>query len=444
MPHTVSKDKIRHPDRIIWAIAGPAILSNTSTSLVGLVDTWAIGHLPEAAMLAGLAAAAYVVSLIFWSFGFLRMGTTGLIAQAYGAKAMQRLVRILFRSLVLGIVIGLMVVAVKGPLATGALSLLGVAGRTESAAQIYLDIRLWGAPLVLMRFAVIGMLIALQRTVIALYLELFLNLLNAALTILLVVGLDMGVAGAATGSLIAETLAGLAAISVALFMFRPRLAVRVMAQRAFWRLASFGALLAINFYIFIRTVALIGAFGLFTAISAHFGPLTLAANHVLLTFVTLISLGLDAMAYAAEALVGEAVGAKSRTNIRYWSKRTGLWALVMSVGYALAFFVFGRDLIAVFTDIPAVREAAEPVLIWMQLLPLFAVWSYQFDGIFIGATRGRDMMATMVIALLVFAGLLVLLTPDYGNNGLWVAFLGFFAARGIGLAARYPALEKSV
>ncbi|GAB4153902.1 MAG: MATE family efflux transporter [Sphingomonadales bacterium] len=430
------------PDWRIWRIAGPAILSNSSAGMVGLVDTWAIGHLPVVAALASLAVTAFIFAALFWTMGFLRMSATGLTAQAHGAAMRGRMTRVVARSLILALAIGLLLLAVKDLFADWVLAAMRVEDQAADYARLYLSIRLYSLPFALIKLVVIGYLIGTQRAATAMALELLLNVLNAALTAWFVAGLGWGVAGAAAASLIAEAAAGLAAAAVLLIHIPPRLLRHALRQPGFWRLARFRALLGINGYLFLRAVMLLSAFGLFLRLASGQGETVLAATHVLLQFHFLATLGLDGIAYAAEALVGAAVGARNRPGFRYWALRTSLWAAAMAVLYSLLFWGAGEAIIGLFTDHASVRAAAGDGLLWLALLPIVAVWSYQLDGIFIGATAAKTMMWMMVLTLAVFAILAPTLTRAYGIDGLWAAFLLFTALRAITLGAAYPALER--
>lgn len=432
------------PDRRIWAIAGPATLSNVTVASIGLVDSWAIGHLPDPAQLAGLALGAYGMSMLLWSLGFLRMGTTGLVAQAYGARQSQRLLRITLRAVLLGAGIGAIILAAKLPATQAILSVLGADGAERASGAAYLSIRLWAAPFFLVKIAVVGFLIGIQRTDIALYLEVGVNLINVGLTLFFVVGLGLGVEGAAYGSLIAEVIAGLAALGVLAAGLRPALLRRALSKPALWRASPFIALLKVNGFLFARTVLLIIAFGLFIAKAETLGTLTLAACHIMLNFYVLQALTLDALAYAAEALVGEAIGARSRAQMRRWVVRTSIWAFIVGLLYLAVFALFGEALFNIFTDQEGVRAAAAPLFIWIAITPPIAVWCYQFDGVFIGAARAKPMFVTMAMALAVMQLMIWWLVPAYGVTGLCAAFLAFFAVRGVGLALAYLPLERSV
>ncbi|MEM9287742.1 MAG: MATE family efflux transporter [Pseudomonadota bacterium] len=432
------------PDGRIWAIAGPAIVSNVTTASIGLVDSWAVGHLPEEAALAGLALGAYGMSMLAWALSFLRMGTTGLVAQAAGAGQARRAAEVVVRATIIGLGLGGLLLLAKGPLIEGALTVLGASGPEEDIAKTYAGIRLWGVPLILAKMAVLGLLIGRQRTDIALFLEAFVNISNAVLTLLFVTILSLGVPGAAWASLIAEVSGGLLSLAILVAALRPGLLGIMLRQRRLWRWQAFAALFRLNGALFIRTLLLIAGFGLFLNVAGDIGTVTLAACHIVLNFYVLQALTLDALAYAAEALVGEAIGRDSREEMRAWVIRTTLWAVALSLLYFGVFGAFGRPLFHLFTDQAAVRAAAEPLYIWIALTPPIAIWCYQLDGIFVGAARAKPMMWTMAAALIGFYALTQWLVPIKGSAGLCAAFLSFFGLRGLGLIAAYLPMEKSL
>lgn len=431
-------------NRKIWRIAGPAMASNISAASVGLVDSWAVGHLDNPLDLAGLALAAIIMSLLLWSLGFLRMGTTGMVAQDFGARQRGRLYRTFMRALVLAVSLGGFMLLIVWPLTNAVLGVMAEGVEEAMIARSYLDIRLWALPAVLLKLVAVGTLIGLQRAKTALALEVFLNVSNAILTVVFVVYLGWGVEGAAWSSLIAEGSAGLAAVIALLTVFHPRPAKKIVTHKRFWRLQGFARLLAVNGYLFLRTIFLVTAFGLFVGVGDHLGADVVAGNHVLMNFVILIGLGLDGMAYAAEALVGEAVGARSRSDLSFWVRRTHFWALLLSIGYVVIFAIWGREIVDIFTHHENIRLEAYDVLLWLTILPLIGVWGYQYDGIFIGATAAKEMLITMALAFALYGVLLVFAVPRFGNHGLWFAFLVMNAVRGLGQAAIWPRVVKNI
>lgn len=418
--------------------------SNISAASVGLVDSWAVGHLDNPLDLAGLALAAIIMSLLLWSLGFLRMGTTGMVAQDFGARQRGRLYRTLMQALMLAVLLGAVLLLFAWPLSDLLLSFMADGALEKRIAHSYLDIRLWAIPAVLIKLVAVGALIGLQRAKTALALEVFLNVSNAILTVIFVAYLGFGIEGAAAASLIAEGSAGFAAVIALLTVFHHRLAKKVVVFKSFWQVQSFARILSVNGYLFLRTIFLVTAFGLFVGVGDHLGADIVAGNHVLLNFITLVSLGLDGMAYAAEALVGEAVGAKSRSNLSYWVKRTHFWAVLLAVIYTVIFALWGEAIVNVFTDHQTIRVEAYDVLIWLTILPVIAVWGYQYDGIFIGATAAKEMLITMILAFALYSVLLVITVPHFGNHGLWFAFLVMFAVRGLGQAAIWPRVMKNI
>lgn len=428
----------------IWAIAGPAILANSSAPLVGLVDTWVIGHLPSATYLAAVGVGATIFSFLFWAFGFLRMSTTGLIAQSFGKGDTDQTARIMARSLALGLLIAIIILLLQGfVLATG-FAALAPPDTTTGMVQEYFNIRVWSAPAVLLVYAVSGYLIGTAQAKKALYLQLVLNICNGTLNLVFVLGLGMGVKGIALGSLIAEWVALLLGLSFILKDISwSRLHVAITDQ-ATWYFSSLKKLLSTNTYIFLRTLLLMTALSLVTRNAAALGEAPLAASQVLSTFMLLISLGLDSFAYAAEALAGAAYGRGNQSEFRFWVVETTLWAAGISILYSLAFFLVGDSIIGTLTNIEPVIAEAQEALVVIVFLPIFAVWCYQFDGIFIGATAGRGMLISMAAAFALYIALLTYWADSMSLTRLWTCVLIFMTARGIVQALYYPLLEKKL
>ena len=426
--------------RRVWTLAWPMIVSSASTPILGLVDTAVIGHLGAAVYLGAIALGALIFNFIYWGLGFLRMGTTGLTAQAHGAGSELEVRLALARAAGLGIAIGLVLVLVQGPLGHAAFSVIGGSMQVEALARDYYAIRIWGAPATLVTYAVVGWFIGLQRTRLALAVQIGLNGLNIALDLLFVIGFGWGVAGVALGTLIAEVTTAVGALLLAL-------GVGGTVPRAAWRRAlepaALRRLLSVNGDIFIRTVCLVLAFAWFTAQGARFGDVLLAANFVLLQFFSFAAFFLDGFAYATESLVGHAVGARLKTRLGQAVSLSTQWAGGAAVGLTLVLALAGPLFIDALTSVPEVREAARAFLPWAALNPVIAVWCFQLDGIFIGATRTADMRNMMIVSLAIYLAAWAVLTPLFGNHGLWAAFTLFFAVRGVTLGARYPALARA-
>lgn len=441
-----SKPRHQHKgaDGKIWRIAGPSILSNLSGALVGIVDAWVIGHLSEEAALAGLAVGAFVITTIYMTFSFLYMSTIGLVAQSFGAGRQRSIVEIMLRAFLIAMCLGLLIIILSGVITSISVAAWRLSDKTAAFARVYLEIRLWNAPALFVSMCVSGFLIGTQRARMALLLQLFLNLLNVLLVLWFVLGLSLGVAGAASGSLIAEWAAALVGFVVVVSVIRPKRMVAVLRHRQFWRVQSFHKQITINVFLFARMLVIQVVFTILSISGARFGDDVLAANHLLLQLVLVTSLGLVGMGSATQALIGQAKGMGSREMFHFWSLRTAFWLLAVGIFFAVVYGVAGAAIIASFTSVESVRAAADQQLFLIAIWPIVAVWSYQLDGIFIGATGAKQMMWSAAFA----AGIFILawwqLTPSLGNNGLWIAFTLFFAARAVSLALCYPNLARSV
>ncbi len=425
----------------IWGIAAPAILANVSGPMVGLVDTWALGHLDDPRYLAAIAVGAFLFHFVYWSFGFLRMGTTGLVARARGRRDGDEIAAIAQRAMLLGLLVGVLVLLVQGPLFALLSRALGADPATAGLAGRYWEIRILGAPAILLRLALIGVLIGLARARAALVVELALNTVNAALTAWFVAGLGLRIEGAAMGSLIAEIAA--AGLALALVLAAERRAGMhrwrpARIRRAFADGRALLALARVNGFLFLRTLLLLAAFGLFWRRSAAFGALALATNQVLMNFPMLTSFALDGIAYAAEALVGAAAGARDRARMHATVLATAGWAVLAAGLATLVWAVGGERIVSLLTDIETVRAAARGHLVWVVWLPLVAVWSYHMDGVYIGWSAARAMFVTMAFAFAGYLWALERFAVHAGVDGLWMALLLFLFARGATQLVWYP------
>ena len=441
---TASISNQTRPHRTIVAIAFPAILANSSAPLVGLVDTWAIGHLPDPAYLAAIGLGSVIFNFILWAFGFLRMGTTGIIAQAKGQTDNVLLVAGIWRSAVLAMLLGILLLAFQNSILLLALKALAPPESVAALTKEYFHIRIWATPAALLIYAISGVLFGLAHTRGVLVQQLVLNITNAVLNVIFVVGLGMGVAGVAWGTLIAQWFA--AAIGVWLLVQIVGLSplVEGMRNTRTWLLSGFRKLIAINGFIFLRTILLMTALSLIMRISGSIGEVEMATSHIIMQFLLLISLGLDGFAHATEALAGAAWGNGKSVEFHRWVKLTSLWAFVANLVYALSFWLGGTAITALLTDLPAVRAAVETLMPLLVLLPLVSVASYQFDGVYIAATAGAAMMVTMAVAFTIYILVLTPMTNRWGLQGLWGAVLIFMAARGISQAFYYPRLRANL
>ena len=438
----IAADDFKQPHRQVWAIAGPAILANSSAPLVGLVDTWAIGHLPSPVHLAAVGLGSVIFNYLLWAFGFLRMGTTGLVAQARGREDQDALITTVIRSCALALFFALLLLVFQQALLLTSLRLMAPPEDVAAITAEYFRIRIWAAPATLLGYAITGVLFGLARVKSILWLQLLLNLSNGALNLLFVVGLGMGVPGVAWGTLVAQVITAIASIWVLLRLLDVTALKARIASAATWRLRRFGQLIFVNGFIFIRTIFLMTALSLIMRVAGGMGEVEMAASHVIMQFLLLISLGLDGFAHAAEALAGAAWGTGKRAVFRRWVILTTQWALFTSLFYMALFWLGGNAITAMLTDLPEVREQVGILMPWVIALPLVSVWCYQFDGIFIGATAALAMMVTMGLAFIAYIALINPLTMQWGLSGLWAAVLVFMGLRGLFQAAWYPFLER--
>ncbi|MEE1925291.1 MATE family efflux transporter [Pseudomonas sp. 148P] len=423
----------------VWALAAPMILSNISVPLVALVDSTVVGHLPHAHQLGSVAVGASLYTLLVGVLGFLRMGSTGFAAQAAGRADGNALRQVLVQGLLLALLFAALLGLLAIPLSHFALHLIQPDAALEQGTLDFFTTRLLGLPAALATYALVGWYLGTQNARVPLVILLTTNLLNIVLNLWFVLGLDWGVVGAARGSVIAEWVAAL----LGLALTRPSL--RAYPGRVIWpllaRWQSWRPMLGVNRDIFIRSLALQGVFFLITMQGARMGEATVAANALLLNGLLVTAYALDGLAHAVEALCGHAIGAGDRPALRRSLVVAGGWSLIASLGFAVLFLLGGHLFIQMQTDIASVRETAFEYLPYLAALPLIAVWSYLLDGLFIGATRAREMRDGMLLSVLI-ALPFAWLARDLGNHGLWTAFLLFMALRGVTLGVMGWRLQR--
>jgi len=429
---------LRLTHRRVLAIALPIVLSNATVPILGLVDTGVVGQLGEAAPIGAVGLGAVILVSVYWLFGFLRMGTTGLAAQARGAGDTREVNALLSRALLIGLGFGAALILLQAPLFWAAFQLAPASDEVEGLARQYLAIRIFSAPAAIAIFGINGWLIAQERTRAVLVLQLWQNGLNIVLDLWFVLGLGWGVPGVALATFLAEW----TGLALGLWLCRGAFAGRGWRDPALiFDRARLIRMAAVNTDIMIRSLLLVGIITSFTFVSSGRGDLQLAANQILLQFVEITAYALDGFAFAAEALVGAALGARQRAALRRAALLASLWGGIGALLLALAFALFGGQIIDVLTTAPDVREEARRYLPWMVAGPLLGLASWMLDGIFIGATRTRDMRNMMILTVPVYVLALVVLVPLMGNHGLWAALMVSYVARAVTLAWKYPALE---
>lgn len=425
----------------VLKIAFPVVLSNATVPILGAVDTGVVGQMGLAAPIGAVGIGAIILAAFYWVFGFLRMGTTGLVAQAKGANDVPETGAILMRALMIGVVAGLVLILIQALIFWAAFSAAPASPEVETLARQYLNIRIWGAPATIALYAVTGWLIAVERTKGVLALQLWMNGLNIALDLWFVLGLGWGVEGVAIATLIAEW----TGLALGLWLCRGAFAGQAWCDWArIFDKARISRMMRVNGDIMIRSVLLQGSFVAFLFLGAGLGDVTLAANQVLLQFLEITAYALDGFAFAAEAMVGSAVGASSRLKLRRASVVASQWGVGGSVLLGLAFWAAGPMLIDIMTTAPEVQVEARRYLLWLALAPTIGIASWMFDGIYIGATWTREMRIAVLQSVVIYVATLVILVPFLGNHGLWASIMVLNIARGVTLGVRYPRLERSV
>jgi MATE family multidrug resistance protein len=418
----------------IWTLAWPIILSNITVPLLGLVDTAVVGHLPDSRYLAAVTLGATLFSFLYWGFGFLRMGTTGLVAQAIGREAHSDVRNLLGQSLIMAAVIGAFLIIFGSPLISLGLWLLDGSEAATPLAREYAEIRLWSAPAVLANYAILGWFLGQQNARVTLMILVLTNSVNIVLDLWFVVGLGMTSGGVALASVIADYSA---------LTFGGYLVMRQLGhlEGGFQRqrlllVSAYSALVNVNANLFVRTLGLLFAMAFFTAQGARQGDTVLAANAVLLQFIMLTSYALDGFAHAAESLVGRAYGRRDWREFAATVRATAQFSFWTATVATAAFALAGNYLVAMLTGLAEVRATAASYLPWMIVMPLIAVWSYLFDGVFIGTTAVREMRNSIFIGLAVYLPTWWL-SQGLDNHGLWLALTLFMLTRSVVLIAYY-------
>ena len=422
----------------VLKIAFPIVLSNATVPILGAVDTGVVGQLGQAAPIGAVGIGAVILGAIYWMFGFLRMGTTGMAAQALGAGDRNEAVALLVRALLIGFAAGLGIIILQVPLMWAAFQVSPASSEVEGMARDYMQIRIWSAPAAVALYGISGWLIAKERTRSVLVLQFWVNGVNIGLDLWFVLGLGWGVQGVAIATFLAEW----SGLVLGLWLCRSAFVGAIWRDWArIFDFARLKQMAVVNTDIMLRSVLLQVIFISFLFFGADFGDVQLAANQVLLQFLFITAYALDGFAISAETLVGQALGAGNHTALRRSASLTSFWGLVTVIILSLVFWAFGGAIIDLMTTAPDVRAEARVYLVYMIVAPVLGVASWMLDGIFIGATRTRDMRNMMALSFIVYAVSIAVLVPLFGNHGLWLSLLISFVARGVTLGLKYPGLE---
>lgn len=424
--------------RRLLKIAVPIVLANATVPILGIVDTAAVGQLGEAAPIGAVGIGAIILSSVYWIFGFLRMGTTGLTSQASGAGDVDEVQALLSRALLIGLVAGLVIIAAQALLIRGAFWISPASVEVEQLARDYMVVRVWSAPATIALFGITGWLIATERTGGVLAVQVLMNGTNIILDLVFVLQFDWGVQGVAWATFIAEW----AGLVLGLWFCRDVFAGTAWRSAArVFNVVRLRHMAVVNSDILIRSVLLQAIFVSFLLFGADFGDVQLAANQILLQFLHVTAYALDGFAFAAEVLVGQAMGARSRDVLRRAAILSSGWGLGVCFVLALSFALFGGPVVDLMAKSVEVQDAARVYLPYMVAAPLIGVAAWMLDGIFIGATRTQDMRNMMIVTTIIYFASVIPLMAAFGNHGLWLGLLISFVARGVTLGWKYPALE---
>lgn len=418
----------RRFDKEILRLAFPNIISNISTPLLSSVDVLLMGNL-SARHLGAVGVGSMIFNVIYWNFGFLRMGTTGMTAQAYGAQNRQDISKLLMQAAFIAICIAITLLVFAQPILAAFNWMMNVLPDQETMVSSYFNIRLIAAPASLSIYVLSGWLFGMQNAWYPLIATIAVNVINILVSYLLVVKYQMSVEGVAWGTVIAQYAGMVILIGLIIYKYRGYITLsRLSEQLRFKEMQKF---LNVNFDIFIRTVCLTFALGFFYSKSSEMGALTLAANLILFQFINWMSYGIDGFAFAAESLTGKYKGASNK-NILALINRLIFWGLMLALFYSGVFLIFGQNLIELFSNESEVILKSSEFLIWTYLIPIFAFLSYMYDGIFIGLTASKAMKHSMFIALILYLGCYFAFMAYYpSNHMLWLALLIFLLSRGL-------------
>lgn len=415
-------------NKAILRLAIPNILSNISVPLLSSFDTALMGRL-SAEHLGAVGLGAMIFNFVYWNFGFLRMGSTGMTAQAYGQGNSQKITTILTQALTVACGLALLLLLLQRPFLLAANSLLQVGETQRPLVASYFYIRIWAAPAALGMYALFGWFFGMQNATFPLILTIVINVINMVVSYILVYHMDWGIAGVAWGTVVAQYAGLLLGLVLLAWRYNNYLQYWSWSVVKHWR--QLEHFVRINSDIFLRTLCLTLAFALFYRQSSELGATVLAVNVILLQYVNWMSYGVDGFAFAAESLVGKYYGAQQASALQLAIKRCFQWGLGLALIYAAVYYLGGTQLLGVFTNQQAIKTAAIPYLWWMILFPLLGTPCYIWDGIYIGLTAAPAMRNTMILAFVAYLICLFSLGNSFGNHGLWAALLFFMVARGI-------------
>ena len=414
-------------DRQILQIALPSIVSNITVPLLGMIDVAIVGHMGSPVYIGAVAVGSMIFNLVYWLFGFLRMGSSGMTSQALGRKDLTEVTRILVRSVIIALGIALLLVVLQIPMKWAAFALIGPTEDVAPFASTYFNIVIWGAPASLALFSLMGWFIGMQNTRFPMFISIMQNVVNILASLTLVYGFGMKIEGVALGTVIAQYAGFIVAIAL-LLKYYGRLFPYYRGERLFKDISAF---FHVNSDIFLRTLCLVAVNLYFTSAGARSGAVILSVNTVMMQLYLFFSYFMDGFAYAGEALGGKTYGAKNRVAFSETLRRLWMWTMIVTTAYTLLYIIGGRWIFSILTDEPQVIAASDEYLWWTWLVPAAGSVAFIWDGIFIGITATRGMLVSSFVSALCFFGLYLLTEPLLGNHGLWLAMIVYLAMRGV-------------
>ena len=415
-------------NRKILQLAIPSIVSNITVPLLGLVDVAIVGHLGSASYIWAIAVGGMLFNMIYWIFGFLLMGTSGMTAQAYGKRDLTEVVRTLLRAVGVGLLISLGLWILQSPILRGAFVLIDATEEVKRWASLYFNICIWGAPAVLGLYGFAGWFIGMQNSRFPMFIAITQNIVNIAASLCFVFVLGMKVEGVALGTLIAQYAGLLMAFALWLKYYK-RLKAYI-DWNGLWGREAMRRFFSVNSDIFFRTLCLVAVTTFFTSTGARQGDVILAVNTLLMQLFTLFSYIMDGFAYAGEALAGRFIGAKNDVGLRKCIRLLFLWGIGLSLSFTILYALGGKNFLGLLTNDTSVIEASGDYFYWVLAIPLCGFSAFLWDGIFIGATATRQMLYSMLVASGTFFIMYYLFYQSMGNHALWMAFLWYLSLRG--------------
>lgn len=425
--------KLSSIHREILALSIPSIIANITTPFLGIVDVAIVGNMGSAVYIAAIAIGGTIFNMLYWPFAFLRMGSSGMTAQAYGADDNRQCSLVLYRSLIAAITVGFFMITLQYIITQCAIYLMDIPDDTLIYTSQYLSICIWGAPAMLGSFALSGWFVGMQNSRATMWISIFVNLLNITTSVSLVYGFNCGIIGVATGTLVAQW----GGFLLGLIIIKSKYLLEKVSFKNIFKRRELKRFFSINADIFLRTLCLVAVTMWFTRAGAQQGNVILAVNTLLMQLFMLFSYFMDGFAFAGEAMVGKYIGANDSPNLKASIKALFQWGLAMAILFTIIYTFGGNSFLSLLSSDTSVIQASAHYFYWAVAIPLSGIMAFTWDGIFIGATRTRAMLLSMSIAMLCFFIIYFTLSPTMGNHALWLAFISYLAIRGLVLSILY-------